>query len=314
MTVNKKRMFGYGILIVLAAGLGLLVRHFWHPQISEQLAMLTPMFFVGKNFFKSSKSSPEVSVVADPYKKVRESLVDWLGGQVGKPGKTYPGELVAPMSEPEQKSQAYLEQYASGTPSTTRQLGKQEIESTLSGEYDPSKSPYYQAVKAEMARNLEDTQKSIADMAAGGGRYWTGARLGEQREAQTDYLSSLNTFLGQLAESERDKKLQVLPQALQYATEEEQEPLRKTAALQEFGALPRTIQQAIDQALYNEYLRTEQDYPLAIAQLAAGVQQAPLYGQVGYSPSMFSQLASPLLSSFGSQAGTTLASKLFGSK
>ena len=202
--------------------------------------------------FSSKKQTPEVSVVADPYKDIRESLNSWLQGQIGKQGATYPGEQVAPMSDYEQQSLGSLQQYANrGTPSSFT-AGKKMIEDTLAGNYDPTRSPYYQSIKAEAMRNLQDTQSDIADQAAGGGAYWSGARLSEQRKAGTDVANSLNTVLGSLAEKERQNQLSMIPYAQEYAQTEEEAPLRTTAALQEYGALPRTIQQAYQTALYNE--------------------------------------------------------------
>jgi hypothetical protein len=258
----------------------------------------------GKNFFSSKKETGEVSTLADPYKDVREQLNAWLTGTtgIGKPAEQYKGELVAPLSGQEEESLDWLGEYAKAGPSATRTAATGEISKILGGQYDPTSSPYYQAVKAEAARNLEKSMADIADVSAGKGRYMTGARVSEQGEASKDIALGLNTVLGQLSEAERQRMFGVLPIAEQYATTEEQAPLRKTAALQEYGALPRAQQQAYDQALYNEWLRSTQEWPLNIAQLAAGVQQAPLYGQVGYSPSTFSQLASPI---------ATIASKIF---
>ena len=243
--------------------------------------------------FKSKKTTPEVAEVADPYGSVRDPLLKWLSGQIGKPAETYKGEFVAPASEQEKQSLDFLKQYTTqGTPEGIN-LAKEEYRKTLQGEYDPTTSPYYQAVKAESARNLEDTLGGIKSAAAGGGRYWTGARLGEEREARTDVGNALNTLLGGMAETERARRLQAAPMAAQLGQQEQQLPLQQATALQTLGALPRTLEQAQNQALYNEWLRSTQEYPLNIAQLAAGVQQPPMYGQVGYQPSIFDKYIMP---------------------
>ncbi len=244
------------------------------------------------DFFKQKKRTPEVSVVADPYKGIRESTSGWLTGKMGKP-QTYGKEMVGGMSPQEQKSLGYLEEYGAGKPSKLRGAATAEIQKTLEGGYDPTSSPYYQAVKAEAARNLEGTQADISDMAAGGGRYWAGARLGEQREAGTDVTIGLNKFLGELAERERVRKLQVLPMAGQFAGEEERVPLEKAAAFQSLGALPRTVEDARKKAIYQEWVRGTQDYPLEVAKTGAGVQQAPVYGEVGYEPSGYEKWIQP---------------------
>lgn len=273
------------------------------------------------DFFKSKKQTPEVAVVADPYKDVREPLNNYLNQNIGKV-TPYQGEQVAPMSSQEQKSLGTLDQYTGGADSSTYNAGKAQIEGTLNGKYDPTTSPYYQAVKAEAYRNLGDTQKGIADNAAGGGRYWSGARLQEQGRAGTDVANSLNTVMGDLANKERDRQMQMVPQAMSYGQYAEQAPLRQTEALQTYGALPRTINQATDQAAYEEWIRSNFTQPMQVAQLASGVQQAPVYGQVEYSPSGFSQLMSnPMMqagltaagTALGGPVGGALASSLFGS-
>ena len=242
--------------------------------------------------FESKKETPEVTAVADPYKGIRDSVTGWLQGQVGKAGPSYGGELTAPMSPYEEQSLGWLKDYSAAGPSETRKNATNEVNKTLTGGYDPTTSPYYQAVKAEAAANLKDTQKGIADEAAGGGRYWSGARLGVQGKAATDTTNKLNEVIGSLADQERNRMTSVLPMADQLATEEENAPLNKANALQTYGALPRNIQQAYDTALLQEWTKANYDYPLSIGSMASGVQQAPVYAQSGYSPSVGSQLAS----------------------
>ncbi len=245
-------------------------------------------------FFKQKEVTPKVATIADPYGGVRKGLTGWLESQIGKPAEEYKGKMVAGMSSQEKESMDWLKKYGEGGPSPLRTAAVGEMQKTLSGAYDPTSSPYYQAVKAESARNLTEAKEGIAGEAAGGGRYWTGARLGEQREATTDVTIGLNKFLGGLAERERARKLEVLPLAGQFAREEEEAPLRKTAAFQEYGALPRNVKTAELQAIYNEWLRT-QERPMEIGRMAAGVQKAPMYGQVGYAPSGFEQYVKPFI-------------------
>lgn len=230
----------------------------------------------------------KVKVAADPYESVRTPLLKWLSGQIGKPGETYQGEMVAPLSEQENKSFDFLRKYGENGYGDTFNQAKGEISKTLNNEYDPTTSPYYQAVKAQSAVNLQDTQKNIADNAAGGGRYWTGARLGEQSKAARDSELGLNTMLGGMSERERERRLSVIPQALGLADMEQKLPLQQATAYQTLGALPRQVQQALDSAKQNEWLRSQVEYPMQIANLAAGVQTPPTYQQ--QAPSTIQQL------------------------
>ena len=269
--------------------------------------------------FGGKEEKGGVDVVADPYQEVREPLIKWLKGTIGKSAPAYGGQLVAPMSEQEEKSLGFLDQYAERQPSSTFSSGKKHIEDTLGGKYyDPTKSPYYQAVKAEAAQLKKEGLEDIAGEAASGGRYWTGARLGEQGEFVGDVTRGLQTTLGQFAENlqeaERNRQMQAVPLAYQYGQYEEEAPLRTTAALQEFGSLPRLIQQALDDALYQEFVGAEREWPLAIGQLAAGIQQAPLYQEKGYSQSPFTGFLTNLGSTLGGKVGEGLAGKIFTKK
>ena len=248
--------------------------------------------------FKSKKTTPELETLYDPYADIRTKLSSWLGGQIGKPAEKYTGEIVAPMSEQEKQSFDCLRKYGEqGTPEG-RQLAMGELRKTMTGEYDPSTSPYYQAVKATAQKNLEDTLGDIASSAAGAGGYRSGARLALQGKARTDVTQALNELLGRMAETERARRFQAIPLAQQMGAYEEALPLQKATAFQRLGALPRAIQQAMNEAAYNEWLRATQEYPLQIAQLASPFAgQQPIFGQAGYKPSLFSQFSqfSPLL-------------------
>jgi hypothetical protein len=169
-------------------------------------------------------------------------------------------------------------------------MAQDEIRKTLTGGYDPSTSPYYQSVKAEAARNLADTNQNIASNAAGGGRYWSGARLGEQGKAATDTALGLNRVLGELSENERGRMMSVLPQAERMGAAEEGKDLQTADALQRYGGLGRENTNAMNQASYEEWLRATQQRPMEMAQLAAGIQQAPMYGENTKTPSTFMKM------------------------
>lgn len=247
------------------------------------------------NLFKSKKQEPEVTTVYDPFSDIRSKISSWLSGQIGKPAEQYKGEMVAPMSEEEKKSFDWLKKYGEQPVPETINLGKEELKKTLTGGYDPSTSPYYQAVKATAQKNLDETLGDIASSAAGRGMYHTGARRELQASARTAVTNALNEMLGRMAEAAMERRLQAVPLAQQVGAYEEALPFAKAAAYQQLGALPRAIQQAINEAVYNEWLRTTQEYPLQIAQFASPFAgQQPIFGQVGYEPSWFSRITGGL--------------------
>ena len=262
--------------------------------------------------FQSKEKTPEVRPIADPYGSVREPLLKWLSGKIGQPAEQYTGQMVAPMAEQEKQSLEKLKTYAGQGLSPTTQLGQEEIRKTLTSEYDPSTSPYYQAVKAQAQKNLDEQVGDIASSAAGAGGYRTGARMALQNTARTDVTNQLNTLLGSMAETERQRRLDVLPQAMQYGQAETNLPLQQATALQTLGALPRTIQQAQNEAAYNEWLRATQEYPLQIAQLTSPFAGAPpTFAQTGYEPSILDKTAGiwgPALTNIGQKIGSKVGS------
>lgn len=245
--------------------------------------------------FKSKKQEPEFSTVYDPFSDVRKASGDWLKGQIGQTAKPYTGQLVAPMSGEESKSFDFLRKFTDSPAPESLNMANEELRKTMQGEYDPTTSPYYQAVKAESSRNLQSTLADIESDAAGGGRYWSGARLGEQREARTDVGNALNTLLGGMAETERGRRFEAIPLAMQLGQYEQGLPLQQATALQSLGSLPRELSQAGNEAAYSEWLR-QNEYPLQIAQLASPyATQQPVMAQTGYAPSLWDKI-SPVLS------------------
>lgn len=236
--------------------------------------------------FGSGGGSPKVSTVSDTYGDARSKFLNYIAGtpypgsngdmgQIGKPGPVYGGQTTAPMSAQETASLDKVNQYANQGSNPTLQAGQKQIQDTLGGQYDPATSPYYQAVKAQSAANLADTNKQIASDSAGGGRYFTGSRIKQQARAANQSGMNLDTILGTLSQNERQNQLSVLPQALAYGTQEQQQPLQQASALQSLGALPRTLQQNTDNASLENFYKSQYDYPLSILSLLAGVQAPP---------------------------------------
>lgn len=226
--------------------------------------------------FGSGGGKTKVNTVSDTYGGLREPYLQNLTSRVGQDGPVYQGQRTAPMSEQERQSLERVSQYGNTGYGTTFAAGKKQIEDTLGGNYDPATSPYYQAVKAQSAQNLADTQKNIASNAAGGGRFWTGAKVKQQGRAATDNALNLNTIMGQQAENERQRQVSLVPQAMAYGDAERNVPLQQSQALQTLGALPRNLQQNDINSMIENFYRSQYDYPLNWAQIIAGVQAPPV--------------------------------------
>jgi hypothetical protein len=224
-------------------------------------------------------TTPNYGIVADPYKDIREPTMAWLKSQIGQSAPQYTGELVAPATGQEKQSLDFLDKYVNQGSSEGMKLANEEVKKTMTDQYDPTTSGYYNAVKAESAKNLADTQKQIADQAAGGGRFWGGARLKEQGTASNDAAIAMNKLLYGMSETERARRLATVPVAAELGKYAEAQPLQKATALQSLGSLDRTLNQARDEAIYNEWLRATQEYPLQIGSLASSMSKEPYYAQ-----------------------------------
>jgi hypothetical protein len=266
------------------------------------------MGFSISSLFKPKAVTPEVSVAADPYQKTREKVISALDSSLGQDTyKPYTGERVAGMGEAENRAQSILNEYLGYTPdraqpNATRQKAMDEINSIIGSGGDPSLHPTYQAVKAEAARNADTMSKQINDQFAGNRAFWTGSRVKAQANAATDTTNRLNTLLAELGDAQNQRQMSakqnMIPLLLNEADRsdaqgraDEQLPLQKLAAANQYGSLPRAIQQALFDAQYDEYNKSSRQYPMELLQLAAGTQQAPLYAQQQFMPSTFQNVA-----------------------
>jgi len=213
--------------------------------------------------------------------------------RISRAGEPYPGEIVAPLTGYETTGLEQLGQYLK-TPSPTEKplygLGKQEVERTLGSDYyDPAEGQYYQALRTNVMREIQEAKDRIRAASSARDAFYGGGRIATEGEIEETGLGFLGQELGRLSEAERVRRLGTVPLATEMLGFEERMPLGRIAAAQQFGALPRTWEQAVLDAQREEYLRqlTDLGIPLDVATGMATYQQ-PMY-QPTYSPSGFSQ-------------------------
>lgn len=250
----------------------------------------------------SQKSGAPVSMEAPWQTAMRKRLAELAepgaAERITRAGEAYPGELVAPLSEPEQTGISTLGQYLE-TPLPTEGrlygLGKAELEKTLAGEeYDPLKGEYYQAYRENLMRELQEAKDRLASRTSARDAFYGGGRVAGEAELEETALGEMREKLGGLYETERMTRLGTVPMATDLLGYEERAPLARIAAAQEFGALPREWEQAGLDAERMEWLRqlTELGIPLDVATQMA-TYQPPMFQQTygPYQPSTFSQIA-----------------------
>ena len=196
------------------------------------------------------------------------------------------------------------------TPETT-QAGIKQIMDTLTGAYDPTTSEYYKSTRRGIEKERQESQKNIRQAAQAAGQFRSTGRLGEEQKLEEETFATIADVMGRLTEAERQRKLDVVPQAMAAGQEEEAFPLRTLAALQEFSLFPRR-QAALEAERSN--IQAGRNEQLSIAQLLADPSSYQWYQpQYNTEASPFESILMPLIQS-GAQVASAYAGGAGGSK
>jgi len=238
-----------------------------------------------KDLFKSEEIEPKT--LESPWqtafrKKLFEMAEPGALERIRRAGEPYTGELVAPLSEYEETGLGTLGKYLGSELPTESPLFKAataEAEKTLSGEgYDPFKSEYYQAYRANMMRELQQAKDRLGSATSARDAFYGGGRIAETGRLEETAMGSIAEKLGSMYETERARRLGAVPTALGLTQYAEEAPLGRVAAALQYGALPRNIEQMGLEAEEQEYLRqlTDLGLPLDVA-LAMGTYKPTTY-------------------------------------
>ena len=219
---------------------------------------------------------------AEMRKSLAEAAEPGAKERISRAGETYPGPLIAALSEFEETGLAGLGEYL-GKPLPTEGImyksAADEIQKTLAGEeYDPTHGEYYQAYRTGVMRELTEAKDRLASRAAKGGKFFGGGRLAVEGEMEESAVGNLALIAGQLAERERERRLGAVSQALGLTQYEEAAEIQRIATSQQLGALPREIEQAQLDVEYQEWMRALNDL---------GISLDVATGMATYSPSYY---------------------------
>ena len=227
-----------------------------------------------------------------------------------QPGKAYEGTLPGEvgMAPGEVAGQDWLMQYMN-QPATgaNYDLAKNEIQKTLTGQYDPASSDFYKATRTGALKEEQDAVDRIRRGAGARGTFFqdTGIRTeGKARENTANYLQQL---LGSMAQQERQNRLGAVAPAMQLEQYAQGAPLAKASAGMTLGSLPRLIEQGALESKYQDFLRKQQELS-GVSGVAQGVLGTSMnYGVKDY------QQSSPferIMQTIAPIAGTVLGSAL----
>lgn len=256
---------------------------------------------LGGLFGKKKKGGaimPQVFPEPPQYANLRSQVASYLSSKIGQPEK-YTGEFVAPLTDIEKTGLEQVREIGETPTHPVLEEGAEEVRKTLANNYDPETSVFYQAYRNRLMQELADAQRRLREEAAGAGRFFHGGRLEVTRRLQEDALRDLALQNAQLAERERERRLQVLPYALQFAESAQELPLQRAAALLQYGAIPRSLEQARLDALYREFLRQVAQEREDVARASQFIGGLPIY-YPAYQPSQLPGLFSGIGSILGS--------------
>jgi len=154
---------------------------------------------------------------------------------------------------------------------------------------DPRTSPLYAGLRRESMAEEERAANALQRRQQGAGMYNSSTAAGAEGRMRGDFANRRQSLLGSLYESERARD----------------NPYTRLAASAQFGALPRQLEQAGNDAAYQQQMGTTL-FPYQQQAALAGqlLNYQPWYQPQVYSePSMFSQLAGPIGGLMGGAGG-----------
>jgi len=167
-----------------------------------------------------------------------------------------PTKKVTEMSDIEKEGQRLLKLFTEAKKPQILTDAMTQLSDILNTTPDVRESPGYRAFleESERLRDLSQSDISRRGQSRTGALSFPTAREGAELDANIN--RNILAELGRRQELERQVKLQAIPQALNFANAETAFPLQKLTAVQQFGSLPRQLQQAQEDAIFNQALQT----------------------------------------------------------
>lgn len=276
----------------------------------EQLIPLAVSVFGGKK--KSSGGQQVQPQRTDDRSPERSALDAFLADFVMKNGSNYEpmkqfgGKFTAPMGGLEKSGiETFLPQFLNQPDvSSNTQDARDLLNRTVKGGFNPGSDPYYQALRTEAHYNRKRAvDQSRANMGARG-RFFSSEAMREEGDINAQTSNHLQTILAELGDKERTRSMQAVAPSLALEESIGQVPLRKAEAATSIGSLPRILEQADLEAVYQDFLRRQDE--------GAGVINAG--SRVGgYSVNPREEYAAPALQAPRSNATSDFLQKLVSS-
>jgi hypothetical protein len=213
--------------------------------------------------------------------KVNKARADWitkyLPGFV--PGEAYGNKFTAPMTGQEKTAMGWLDKYLANQDTTTGVIGDATrlVQGTLTDKFDPNKSDYYKAFRAEADYNkrkaIDETRRDTASR----NQFFSSEALNKEGDINAQTSNFLNKTMATLVETERERQMQAVPMAQQLALD----PANRAQTGLQLGQIPRLIENLDLEKQYTDFLRkrNEQAMPLTVPMSGSAMMQQNPYTQ-----------------------------------
>jgi hypothetical protein len=207
-------------------------------------------------------------------------ITKYLPGYV--PGQPYSGQLSAPMDTYQNQGMQFLQKYLDqqGQPGATSVTDNaaNEINTTLTGGYDPSTSPFFKATRDAAMVEKQSAQNRLNQGLGARGKYFSSEALNEGQQLETNTSNFLNQTLSGMAEKERQNRLTAAGMAPAISAAQNKAAMAPIAAATTFGAIPQEQQQADLERQYQEFQR-QRNEQIGVLSAASGA-----YSKLGKTP------------------------------
>ena len=191
-----------------------------------------------------------------------EQLADYVSKYLNQyqPGKEYTGDFTAGLTGTESTGLNRLNQFlAAPDLGELFKTTKQNVLDTVGGKFsDPNQSPFIQSMVNLSKMNLQDSIDQSRRSAGSRGAYFTKSAIQDENRLRERTNTGLDSIVGDFINQERGRALNASNLAMGLEKYENLDvPLAKVASSQEYGSLPRLIEQADLESRYNDFTRKQ---------------------------------------------------------
>jgi hypothetical protein len=240
-----------------------------------------------------------------------KQLASWAQQYLSQydPAKDYTGQFTAGMAPGEVSGQNWLAQCLN-QPATGKnfELAQNEIQKTLTDQYNPWTSPEYAAMKKGANLDLQDAISTARRGQGARGTYFQDTGVREENKLIGKTQNYLDQLLSSMSMQERQNKLNAVPQAMQLEQYAQGAPLAKASAGMTLGSLPRLIEQSDLESKYNDFLRKQTALSGAVGANQGVLSTSMGYGAKSYETSSpFERIMGSVSPMIGAYLGNTSA-------